>query len=601
MELSPATGIADAQTVLGVSRSLSGRHWRQAKVDDRLIASLCRDLDVPDMLARLLVKRGVDPALAHDYLNPSLKSALPDPSTLVDMDKAAARIADAIVSGEKVAVFGDYDVDGATSSAVFKRYFMALGRELTIYVPDRMTEGYGPNEPAFRLLAEQGHRLIITVDCGIGAHQPLAAAAQAQIDVIVVDHHLPTADLPQAFAIVNPNRRDDNSHQGMLAAVGVSFLVLVAINRHLRQCDGFRSLGVAEPDLRRLLDIVALGTVADVVPLTGVNRALVSAGLKSLETRPHPGLEALMTVSGVPPGDERKPTTYHLGYLLGPRVNAGGRVGRSDLGARLLASDDPAEVQLIAQELDLLNRERQAIEALVLEQAMVQAARDPDAPLALAVGHGWHPGVIGIVAGRLKERFGRPAMVIALDQGFGKGSGRSVPGINLGRIVQAAVERGLLLAGGGHAMAAGLSVAEDRLADLCTFLTKGVGDETMAGGEPWLDLDGVVGVGGAGLALARALERAGPFGAGNAEPRLAIAKARIAWADIVGQQHVRCILTGPEGGRLSAIAFRSVDTALGQGLLRAQGRDVHLAGNLRVDHWQGQARVQLLIEDAALI
>jgi single-stranded-DNA-specific exonuclease len=403
------------------------------------------------------------------------------------------------------------------------------------------------------------------------------------------------------LAIVNPNRQDDQSGQGMLAAVGVVFLVLVAINRHLRQQNGFASLGCEEPDLRRLLDIVALGTVADVVPLTGVNRALVSAGLKVLEKHPHAGLDALLNVAGIAAGPDRRPSTYHLGYLLGPRVNAGGRVGRSDLGARLLSSDDPDETALLAQELDLLNRERQAIEALVLDQAMAQAARQPDAALVLAVGQGWHPGVIGIVAGRLKERFQRPAMVIALDQGFGKGSGRSVPGINMGRIVQAAVDAGLLLAGGGHAMAAGLSVSEDQVAALCAYLEQAVADETRAGAEPWLDLDGVVGVAGAGLDLARALDRAGPYGAGNAEPRLVIAKARIAKADIVGRSHVRCFLTGPDGGRLNAIAFRSVETQLGQGLLAAQGRDMHLTGHLRVDSWQGQDRVQLQIDDAALV
>jgi single-stranded-DNA-specific exonuclease len=515
------------------------------------------------------------------------------------MVKAAARLAQALVDGERVAVFGDYDVDGATSAALLARYFQALGRPLTVYVPDRIIEGYGPNSAALTKLFDDGHRLVVTVDCGIAAHEPLAAAKALGLDLIVVDHHLPTAALPPAFAIVNPNRADDHSAQGMLAAVGVTFMVLVAINRHLRQIDGFTRLGRAEPDLRALLDIVALGTVADVVPLTGANRALVTAGLKVLERNPKPGLSALLQVAGLEPDPARQLGVYHLGYVLGPRINAGGRVGRADLGARILASDEPVETAALAAELNHFNSERKAVEALVLDAAIDMVARTPDAPLALAVGRGWHPGVIGIVAGRLKERFRKPAFVIAMDQGVGKGSGRSVPGINLGAIVHQAVDRGLLLAGGGHAMAAGLTVEEARLDELCAFLNQAVTETSGAAPDAVLELDGVVSVAGANLALAQALQRAGPFGAGNVEPRLAIAQARVIKADIVGSNHVRCVFTGADGGRLAGIAFRAAETPLGQGLLRGIGKTMHLAGNLQIDTWQNQQRVQIQIEDAA--
>jgi single-stranded-DNA-specific exonuclease len=451
------------------------------------------------------------------------------------------------------------------------------------------------------MLAETGHKIIVTVDCGIAAHAPLADAKALGLDVIVVDHHLSTGVLPPAFAIVNPNRPDDISGQGMLAAAGVSFLVLVALNRALRAVQGFDRLGVSEPDPRTLLDIVALGTIADVVPLTGVNRALVRAGLKVLETAPKPGLEALMTASGMPAGPDRRPGVYHLGYVLGPRVNAGGRVGRSDLGAQLLAGDDPIAAARMAEELSHFNRERQAVEALVLEEAIAQAALSPDAPLILVTGDGWHPGVIGIVAGRLKERFQKPAMVIAFEGGFGKGSGRSIPGVNLGRIVQAAAEEGLLLAGGGHPMAAGLSVHSDKMEVLAQFLQDRVA--AASGNEPTAELvlDGTIGVSGATGDLWRAMDQAGPYGAGNPEPMIAMAAARLIKADIVGRNHVRCLLAASDGTKLGAIAFRATETALGRNLLNNVGRNLHLAGHLRLDFWQGRERVQMQIEDGALV
>jgi single-stranded-DNA-specific exonuclease len=591
----------ETRAVLGVNRSFTERSWIARDLHHLDTHAISRDIGVPEIVARILVGRGVKPEQAIAYLTPTLKSDLPNPSCLIDMDKAAARLADAILSHEKIAVFGDYDVDGATSSAVFKRYFNALGRDITIYIPDRIREGYGPNSAALKMLADTGHKIIVTVDCGIAAHAPLADAKELGLDVIVVDHHLSTGVLPQAFAIVNPNRPDDISGQGMLAAVGVSFLVLVALNRALRAVGGFDRLGVQEPDPRAFLDIVALGTIADVVPLTGVNRALVRAGLKVLETAPKPGLDALMTASGMPAGPDRRPGVYHLGYVLGPRVNAGGRVGRSDLGAQLLAGNDPIEAARMAEELNHFNRERQAVEALVLEAAIAQAASAPEQPLVLVSGEGWHPGVIGIVAGRLKERFQKPAMVIAFEGGFGKGSGRSIPGINLGRIVQEAAERGLLLAGGGHAMAAGLSVHSDKMDALSTFLHDRVA--LASGNEPnaELVLDGTIGVSGATADLWRAMDQAGPYGAGNPEPMIAVAAARLIKADIVGRNHVRCLFAAPDGTRLGAIAFRAIETALGRNLLNNVGKNLHLAGHLRLDFWQGRERVQLQIEDGAFI
>lgn len=590
----------EAAAFLGVEKSVTGRRWRARAADEAVVRALTHGLGLPDLLARVLAGRGVSPDAAADHLNPTLKAFLPDPSGLRDMDRAAERLAEAILAGERVAVFGDYDVDGATSAALLRRYFQALGRPLTIYVPDRMREGYGPNARALEALGRDGHRLILTVDCGIAAHEPLAAARAAGLDVIVVDHHLPGPDLPPCLAVVNPNRADDISGQGVMAAVGVTFLLTVAVNRALRARDGFARLGVAEPDLRRLLDIVALGTVADVVPLTGVNRAFVAQGLKVLERTDKTGLSALMRVAGI----DQVPGVYHLGFMLGPRVNAGGRVGRSDLGARLLSTDDPGEAEALAMELDRLNRERQAIEALVLDEALAEAqaqvaAEGGPGPLVLVAREGWHAGVIGIVASRLKDRFQRPAVVIALENGVGKGSGRSVPGVNLGDLVHRAAEAGLLMAGGGHAMAAGLTVSADRLGDLKSFMTEAL----MAGTGPArfdLDLDGALAPGGAHADLCASLERAGPFGAGNPEPRLAVPQARVVRADVVGQRHVRCVLTGPQGGRLDAIAFRATEGPLGATLLSATGRDLHLAGALRAEVWQGRTRVQLQIEDAAM-
>ena len=513
------------------------------------------------------------------------------------MDAAAARLADAIAAAEPIAVFGDYDVDGATSSALLARFFAAIGVPVRVYIPDRMKEGYGPNAPALLRLRAEGIRVVVTVDCGITAFEPLAEAHAAGLDVVVVDHHAAEPRLPEAVAVVNPNRLDDTSGQGILAAVGVSFLLAVALNRRLRDSGWYRSASRREPDLLALLDLVALGTVADVVPLTGLNRALVVQGLKVMARRGNAGLAALGDVARI----DEKPGAFHAGYVLGPRVNAGGRVGEAGLGARLLMTNDTAEAVHLAERLDGYNRERRDIEAQVLEDAFARVEQDYDGTgIVFAAGAGWHAGVIGIVAARLKERYNRPALVVALDDGIGKGSGRSIEGVDLGSAVIAARQQGLLVNGGGHRMAAGLTVEAGKLDALRAFLAERVDAEIAAGAiVPTLNLDGALAVAGATTELVETLERLAPFGAGNPEPRFAIRAARIVKADVVGNDHVRCILTGVEGGRLKAIAFRAVGQPLGEMLLRTAGLPLHIAGKLRLDSWQGRDGVQLVIDDAA--
>ncbi|MDX2224537.1 MAG: single-stranded-DNA-specific exonuclease RecJ [Rhodospirillaceae bacterium] len=577
--------------------SLLGRRWSLRPIDEVAAADLARAVGVSDAVARLLAARGVTPEVAPDFLKPTLRALMPDPSRLIDMDAAAARLVAAIEAGEPIAVFGDYDVDGGTSSALLVRYFRALGVEILAYIPDRAAEGYGPNAPALLRLAGQGAKVVITVDCGITAFAPLQAAREAGLDVIVVDHHKAEPQLPAAAAVVNPNRLDDASGLKQLAAVGVAFLLVVALNRALRASGWFARRGMAEPDLRQWLDLVALGTVADVVPLTGLNRAFVVQGLSVLARGENIGLAALRRVARA----NDAPNAYHLGFLLGPRVNAGGRIGQSDLGVRLMTTADPDEATALALRLDELNRARQDIEAAVLAESIEQVEREglDAAPLIVAASATWHAGVIGIVAARLKERYGKPACVIAIDGGMARGSGRSVAGVDLGRAVLAAREAGLLVNGGGHPMAAGFTVTEDRIAALGAFLGEHVAGQ-LAGGPraAELVLDGVLSPRGVTPALVDELAAVGPFGAGNEEPRFAVMNAQVVRADIVGSGHVRCILSGPGGGRLKAIAFRSADSELGLGLLGAKGQGLHVAGVVRADTWQGRVDAQLVIEDA---
>jgi single-stranded-DNA-specific exonuclease len=591
--------MTESGAFLGVAQSASGRLWRQRAVDERLGLAIAQREGLPDLIGQLLAARGQDLDRAAAYLEPRLRDQMPDPSMFRDMDQAASRLADAIQSGEQIAIFGDYDVDGATSSALLMRFLHAAGAKAPIlYVPDRMKEGYGPNAPAMLALKEQGARLVITVDCGITAFAPLEAAKDAGLDVLVVDHHVAEPRLPVAAAVVNPNRLDESGQHGQLAAVGVAFLLVVATNRTLR-ARGAYTADRPEPDLMQWLDIVALGTVADVVPLTGINRALVAQGLKVMAGRKNLGLNALSDVTRI----NERPSAYHAGFLLGPRVNAGGRVGRSDLGARLLSTDDAEIAKSIAAELDLLNTERRDIEARVLDQAIAAAeAQAGDSPyLIFVAGHDWHAGVIGIVAGRLKERYQRPACVVSLEGGIGKGSGRSVGSLHLGNAIIAAREAGILQKGGGHAMAAGFEVPEDRLDDLRKFLsTRFTGDMNGERLVPVLDLDAALQPRAATTELITMLERMGPFGAGNAEPRFALPNVRLAFADVVGGAHLRLSLEGADGTRIKAIAFRAAENELGRLFTTARGQRFHVAGHLRRDNWQGRDSVQMVVEDAAL-
>jgi len=582
-----------------VTQSVTGRFWRERNRDDRVALALAQQLNLDEVVGRVLAGRGVTLETCAQFLKPTLKDHLPDPSRFQDMDRAAARLAQAIMSGEQVAVFGDYDVDGATSSAVLSRFFDAVGGRIVIYIPDRMTEGYGPNGPALVRLKEEGASVAVTVDCGTSAHDPLAVGKAAGLDIIVVDHHQAEPQLPDVFALVNPNRLDESGECGQLAAVGVTYLLAIAVNRQLR-LNGWYREDRQEPNLLQWLDLVALGTICDVVPLTGINRALVTQGLKIMAQRSNVGLVALADVAGV----QDRPGTYHAGFILGPRVNAGGRVGRSELGARLLSTDDPGEAQDIAVELDRYNQERRAIEAMVQEQAIA----DTDASLAgnvpgaliMVAGKNWHPGVIGIVASRLRERYRRPAFVIAVADGVGKGSGRSIPGVDLGAAVTAAKQAGLLINGGGHKMAAGITVDESRITELQDFFTARLDPHVQESADQnSLGFDGALAVKGATRDLVDILEQAGPYGSGNVEPRFAVSRAKVVKADLVGDGHVRCILAGQDGGRLKAIAFRSADNPLGESLLNSGGRLIHVAGHLRADNWRGDRNAQLMIDDTA--
>ena len=586
---------------LGIERSLTGRRWAARLADERTALAMSQRHGLPDAICRLLAARDVELDAVADFLDPTLRRFLPDPRHLRDMDTAIDRLVRAVRGGERVVVFGDYDVDGATSTALLLRFLRAVGGEVGHYIPDRRSEGYGPNAAALLKLKDEGARLAVTVDCGVTAHEPLAQAARAGLDVIVVDHHQAEIVLPEAIAVVDPNRTDDPSPHKQLAAVGVAFLLCVGVNRALRE-SGWYGPSRAEPDLRQWLDLVALGTVCDVVPLTGVNRALVRQGLHVLRQRGNAGLAALADVARLhePAG------AYHLSFLLGPRVNAGGRVGQADLGARLLASDDPHEVGALAMRLDEFNAERRAIEREVLEQAMarIEGLYGPERkglPSVLLVeSEGWHVGVIGIVASRLVERYGRPAFVIGMDCGVGKGSGRSVRGVDLGTAVIAARQAGLLVNGGGHAMAAGITVLRERLPELGHFLEQHIAPQLGAApAVRELGIDAALTPAGATQELVAMIERAGPFGAGNALPRFALTGVRVDYAQPVGDGHVRCTLVGAERGRVDAIAFRCNRTALGPALLDAARPVLHVAGALRLDQYGGRDRVRLQIDDAA--
>ncbi|MEQ8664307.1 MAG: single-stranded-DNA-specific exonuclease RecJ [Rhodospirillales bacterium] len=585
--------------LLGVEHSALGRRWVERTSDDRLSMTLAQRLGVSEIVARILSARGISAETAEEFLNPTLRTAMPAPNAFTDMERAAQRLGDAITHGERIVVFGDYDVDGATSSAVLHRAVKGAGGDIGIYIPDRLSEGYGPNPAAMRKLAEEGTNLVVTVDCGTTAFEALEAAAGAGLDVIVVDHHEAETKLPRALAVVNPKRIDGGTpDEAHLAAVGLTFILAAATYRALRSKGWFEDRD--EPDLLGLLDIVALGTVCDMVPLTGINRAFVHQGLKILSRRANPGLSALADAAGV----DESPGTYHLGFVFGPRINAGGRVGESSLGATLLSTNDPAEASTLARRLDALNRERQMIEAEILEDAMrraeaLVAARDP-AALVIA-GENWHPGVIGIVASRLKDAFNRPTCVVALNDGAGTGSGRSVAGVDLGQTVIAARQSGLLTKGGGHMMAAGFSLDAEKLEDFSHFLEKRIAQQMTASGfYPTQTIDGHLKVAAATAELIDLIASIGPFGTANPEPRFALAGVRLQFADIVGENHVKCRLEDDSRGRLDGICFRSVGTPLGELLLHRSRPTLHIAGKLRLNTWQGRSTPQIIIDDAAL-
>lgn len=581
---------------LNISRSILGQpwRWRGAGADGR-----DPGFQPDDLVTQLLLARGCgrDDLAAHR--EPTVRAFMPDPSLFRDMDKAAGRIADAVEGREQITIFGDYDVDGATSAALLIRLLRDLGVQAQAYIPDRLMEGYGPSGEALVRLAQGGSSLIVTVDCGAQAFEALDMARSAGVDVIVVDHHKCAAALPAAYALVNPNRLDecdDAAVHGHLAAVGVAFLLGAALLRELRGRGYFRER--AEPRVLELLDIVALGTVADVASLRGLNRAFVAQGLKVMANRRNVGMAALIEAARL----QRAPICSDLGFALGPRINAGGRVGKSDLGVRLLTTQDPEEARAIAAELNILNEERRAIEATVQEAAEAMTGAQHNRAVALVAAAGWHPGVIGIVAGRLKEKLGRPAIVVALDdQDIGKGSGRSIGGVDLGAAILAAKESGLLMAGGGHAMAAGLTIAADKIEALADFLDERLAaDVARAQGERALLLDAVLSPGGVNPVFVQAIEEGGPYGAGWPAPRIATGPVRIVKADIVGNGHVRAIVSGEDGRSLKTVAFRQAESPLGQAILGAdRDRRLWLAGRPKIDDWGARPAAELHVEDAA--
>ncbi len=598
----PKPGTLPRRLFLGVEQSVLGRAWR-----DRLdleaqghAQAISQQLGHPDLLARVLAGRGVQAQDCAAFLDPTIRALMPDPDVLVGMETLVARLVEAIQRGDTVAIFGDYDVDGACSSALLATFLQACGCPFIIHIPDRLFEGYGPNVDAIRGLAAAGARLLVTVDCGTTSFEPIAEAQKLGLDTLVIDHHQAPEVLPPAHAIVNPNRLDDLSGLGHLCAAGVVYMVIVALNRALRQ-RGFWTPERPAPDLLAELDLVALATIADVVALKGLNRAFVAKGLAVMRARGRPGLRALFDVARA----DGPPRPYHLGFLIGPRINAGGRIGDAALGAKLLMMRDETEAARIATELDRLNSERQAIEVTTLAEAEAEAifalGLEEQGACVVTAGEGWHPGIVGLVAARLKEKFRRPAFAIAMNGKLGTGSARSIPGVDLGRIVRAAVDDGLLVKGGGHAMAAGLTIDRDRLVDFRAYLEERLGEiVARARASDSLSVDAAVTAGGATPDLIRMLEQAGPFGQGNPEPVFVLPAHRLTRATPVGKGHIKVRAVAGDGAGIEAIAFRAAESPLGQALQKNVGSAVHLAGTLSLDRWGGSERVQMRIVDLAI-
>ena len=587
---------------LNVERSATGRRW-QARLDDARIAeAISQQHELPDILGRVLAARGVSVDEAEAFLNPTLRNLMPQPSALRDMEKGAERLAEAIIKGEKIGVISDYDVDGVSSAAIFQLFLRAVGSDCIVHIPDRLTEGYGPSARAVTALKEQGAQVLVTLDCGVMAHDPLAHAAELGLVTIIVDHHQAGEFLPEAFAVINPNRQDDISGFGYLCAAGVTMILIAAVNKILRQ-RGWYSETRPDPNMLQWLELVALATVCDVVPLKGLNRAYVTQGLKIMARRENVGLAALADVARL----KRKPDPYALGFMLGPRLNAAGRIGNAARALTLLTTRDRGQANQIAQELEALNRERQAIELAVVDQAMMQAeatlGSEQRLPVLVVSKRGWHPGVVGLAAARLKERFALPSFVLAEDKAgeFASGSGRSISGVDLGLAVRAAFEAGIIEKGGGHAMAAGLTVRVARLADLRGFLEERLGPQVIAAADRSLAIDGALTAGGATLELIELLEQAGPYGSGHAAPMFAFPAHRVVYADQAGSDHIRCTLAASDGTRIKAIAFRAMGTELGELLLAERQFPLHVAGRLTIDDW-GSSRVPSIhIEDVARV
>jgi single-stranded-DNA-specific exonuclease len=590
---------APEEYFLGVEKSVSGRAWRERPMAHRTALAISQRHGLPELLGRVLAARNVEIDDAEGFLNPTLRALMPAAAGIRDLDRGAERLADAILGGEHIGVIGDYDVDGTCSAAAMHRFVTSLGGKLTVHIPNRLDEGYGPNAATLQRFHEAGVSLVVTVDCGIAAHEPLGGARDLGMDVIVVDHHQASETLPAAHAVINPNRLDDVSGQGQLAAAGVTFVLLASVRKTLRE----RGHGETGLDLLELLDLVALATVCDVVPLTGLNRALVCQGLKVMARRRNVGITALGDAAGL----KRRPDTHALGFVLGPRINAAGRLGHADLAFELLVTEDRSRAARIALELETLNRQRQTIEARTFDLAFAQgeAALGEGAalPVLIVSGERWHPGVLGLVAGRLKERFHVPAIALGFDaDGKGQGSGRSVAGVDLGSAVRDALEAGLLVKGGGHAMAAGLTIDKTRLGDFRAFMEERLRAQSgavMARG-PSLSIDGALSARGANFELIELLEHAGPYGIGNPHPRFVLPAHKVAYGDLAGREHVRCALVAPDGARISGIAFRALGAPLGELLLSERDRPLHLAGRLNVNDWNGSRTVQLMIDDAVL-
>jgi single-stranded-DNA-specific exonuclease len=587
---------------LDVEKSVSGRRWVARLQDDRLAEAISQRHELPEILGRVMAARGVALDDAEAFLNPTLRNLMPQPAALKDMEKGAQYIADAIIAKTKIGIITDYDVDGVSSGAIFKLFLKAVGSDATIHVPDRLTEGYGPSEHAVKSLKGQGCDLLLTLDCGVLAHDPLAHAAELGLTTIIVDHHQAGEILPEAYAVINPNRQDDISGFGYLCAAGVVMILVATINKLLR-AQGYYLPDRPEPNMLQWLELVALATVCDVVPLKGLNRAYVTQGLKIMSRRENLGLAQLSDIARL----KRSPDVYALGFVLGPRLNAAGRIGHADMALELLTTKDKGRANQLAQELELLNRQRQAIELRVVDAAALQAeaslGKEQRGSVLVVASDGWHAGVVGLAASRLKDRYQLPSFVLAQDSktGLASGSGRSIMGVDIGAAIRAAFEAGVIVKGGGHAMAAGLTVEIAKLGVFREFLEEKLASSVSSAAENTLPIDGALTATGATLDLIELLEQAGPYGSAHPSPMFAFPAHKVVYADPAGSDHIRCTLAAPDGTRIKAIAFRAMRTEMGELLLTERKLPLHIAGRLTIDEWGAKRVPSIQIEDIARI